>query len=169
LAFVNNPGVVLLDEPTAGLDPGSRRDLHEAIVGMRESGRAVLLSTHDLEEAERLCDRVAIIDHGRIVAAASPAELIAQSRSSPSVLVRAKRPVEESWLRSLPGVNACRRDGGGWLLGTGDVNDTIVGIVRGIESGENELVDLRVVRPSLEDVFLSLTGNAWDGGTKEAE
>jgi len=78
-------------------------------------------------------------------------------------------PIEESWLRSLPGVTACRRDAGGWLLETGHVNETIVGVVRGIESGKNELVDLRIVRPSLEDVFLSLTGQAWDGGTKEAK
>ena len=169
LAFVNNPSVVLLDEPTAGLDPGSRRGLHKTIAGMRESGRTVILSTHDLGEAERLCDRVAIIDGGRIIAAASPADLIAGSGSASAISVRTILPADESWLRSLPGVTACRRDNGGWLLGTGNVNATIVGLVRGADSAGNELVDLRVVRPSLEDVFLSQTGRAWDGGPREAE
>lgn len=169
LAFVNNPSVVLLDEPTAGLDPGSRRDLHDSIAGMRESGRTVLLSTHDLEEAHRLCDRIAIIDNGRIIAAATPADLIAGSRSSPSVLVRTSRPLEESRLKSLPGVTSCRQKDGGWLLGTFDVNETIIGLVRAAEQGRNELLDLRVVRPSLEDVFLSLTGRAWSDQPKVAE
>jgi ABC-2 type transport system ATP-binding protein len=169
LAFVNNPSVVLLDEPTAGLDPGSRRDLHGAICGMRASGRTVLLSTHDLDEAQKLCDRVAIIDGGKIIAVASPGELIAGSRSNPSVLVRTAGPLEETWLRSLPGVTACRREGGVWLLGTADANETIIGLARGIEAGKHELLDLRVVRPSLEDVFLALTGRAWDGGPREAE
>jgi ABC-2 type transport system ATP-binding protein len=167
LAFVNNPSVVLLDEPTAGLDPASRRTLRDAISGMRGTGRTVLLCTHDIEEAERLCDKVAIIDGGRIVAAASPAELMSRSRSGPSILLRTVRPVEESWLLSLPAVTGCRADGRGWLLGSASVNETIAGLVRGMGLGANELTDLRVVRPSLEDVFLSLTGRAWDGGPAE--
>jgi ABC-2 type transport system ATP-binding protein len=169
LAFVNNPGLVLLDEPTAGLDPGSRRDLHDAIAGMRESGRTVLLSTHDLEEAHKLCDRIGIIDKGRIIADARPADLIAGSRSNPAVAVRTARPLEESRLRSLAGVTACRQKDGGWLLGTTNVNETIIGLVRAAESEKNELMDLRVVRPSLEDVFLSLTGRAWPDEQKDAE
>ncbi len=169
LAFVNNPVVVLLDEPTAELDPGSRRALHEIILGMRDSGRAVLLSTHDLEEAARLCDRVAVIDNGRIIADASPAELIAGTPAQSSILLRTVNPVDESWLRSLPGATACRREGGGWLIATGDVNLTILGIVNGAASARNEIRDLKVVRPSLEDVFLSLTGRAWDEGRGEGE
>jgi ABC-2 type transport system ATP-binding protein len=169
MAFINNPSVVLLDEPTAGLDPGSRRDLHDAIAGMREMGRTVLLSTHDLAEAERLCDRVAIIDRGRVIAEGSPAELISGSRSRPSVAVRTATLIEEPWIRSLPGVTGCRPHGGGWLIGTEDVNETIVGLVRGLEPGKNELLDLRVVRPSLEDVFLSLAGRPWAAESGESE
>jgi ABC-2 type transport system ATP-binding protein len=78
LAFVNNPGLVVLDEPTAGLDPKSRRDLRASIAGMRDSGRTVLLSTHDLEEARQLCDRIGIIDRGRIVALGRPDDLVAK-------------------------------------------------------------------------------------------
>jgi ABC-2 type transport system ATP-binding protein len=133
---------------------------------MRESGRTVLLSTHDLEEAERLCDQVAIIDRGRVVAAASPAELIARSRSGPSIRIRTAVLLEEPWLLSLPAVNGCRRDAGGWLLGTSDVNETLVGLVRGAELAGNGLLDLSVVRPTLEDAFLSLAGRAWGGGPR---
>jgi len=78
LAFVNNPGLVVLDEPTAGLDPKSRRELHDSIAGMRDAGRSVLLSTHDLDEAHRLCDRVGILDGGKIVALGRPGDLVAE-------------------------------------------------------------------------------------------
>jgi ABC-2 type transport system ATP-binding protein len=78
LAFVNNPELVVLDEPTAGLDPNSRRELHDSIVGMRGAGRTVLLSTHDLDEAHRLCDRIGILDRGRIVSMGRPGDLVAQ-------------------------------------------------------------------------------------------
>src|SRR5438093_1008449 len=79
LAFVNNPELVFLDEPTAGLDPASRRELHAEIAQMKRDGHTVLLTTHYIEEAERLCDRIAIIDRGRIVATGAPAELVAAS------------------------------------------------------------------------------------------
>jgi ABC-2 type transport system ATP-binding protein len=82
LAFVNDPRLVILDEPTTGLDPQSRRELHQIIAGMRTSGRTVLLSTHYLEEAHHLCDRVGIIDEGRLVAVARPGELIARAAAS---------------------------------------------------------------------------------------
>jgi ABC-2 type transport system ATP-binding protein len=167
LAFVNNPSLLVLDEPTAGLDPLARRELHAMISGMRESGRTVLLSTHDLAEAQGLCDRVAILDQGRIVAEARPSELVAGSRSGSSIEVATARPLEESRLLALPGVTGCRRRDGGWVLGTCDVNATITALVRSVESDGNEFLDLRVVRPSLEDVFLSLTGRAWPAGQEE--
>jgi len=163
LAFVNNPSLVVLDEPTAGLDPASRRGLHEIIAGMRAAGRAVLMSTHDIGEAHSLCDRVAILDRGRIIAVARPSDLIAGSARSSSVEVRTLRRLEESQLVSLPGVTGrCRRDDA-WVLGTSNVNETILGLARVVESSGNEFLDLRVLRPSLEDVFLSLTGRMWSG------
>src|SRR5690606_18100843 len=85
LAFVNRPEVVFLDEPTAGLDPLSRREVHEEIRRMRSDRRAVLLTTHHIDEAEQLCDRVGIINAGKIVAAGTPTELIAESASAPVV------------------------------------------------------------------------------------
>jgi len=168
LAFVNNPSLVVLDEPTAGLDPRSRRELHDIIVGMRDSGRTVLLSTHDLDEAQGICDRVAILDRGRIVAAARPSELIEQSRPSPRVEVRTLQPLGEAQLASLDGVTRCSRKGDSWILETTRLNGTIAGLSRSVEAAGNQFLELRIIRPSLEDVFLTLTGRTWDGGVDDA-
>jgi ABC-2 type transport system ATP-binding protein len=164
LAFVNNPSLVVLDEPTAGLDPRSRRDLHDIIVGMRDSGRTVLLSTHDIDEAQDICDRVAILDRGRIVAAGRPSELMEQSRSSPRLEVRTLHPLGEALLASVDGVTRCSRKGDGWILDTTRLNGTIAGLSRNVEAAGNQFLELRIVRPSLEDVFLTLTGRTWEGG-----
>jgi ABC-2 type transport system ATP-binding protein len=167
LAFVNNPSVIVLDEPTNGLDPLSRRELHDVIVGMRESGRTVLLSTHDLAEAQRLCDRVGILDHGRIMGTASPAVLIAQFGSKSTIMVTARPSPELARLQALPGVEHCRPAGDGWRLTTIDVGATLIGLTRLLESGGEKLVDLHVLGPSLEDAFLGLTGRAWSEPVRE--
>src|SRR4051812_2857023 len=105
LAFVNRPELVFLDEPTTGLDPASRRELHHSITRMKADGHTVLLTTHYLDEAEQLCDRVAIIDQGRIVATGTPRELIAQSRGLQSVTLVVSRPMARARLANLPGVS----------------------------------------------------------------
>jgi ABC-2 type transport system ATP-binding protein len=167
LAFVNNPRLVILDEPTTGLDPQSRRELHQIITGMRASGRTVLLSTHYLEEAHHLCDRLGIIDEGRLVAIARPGELIAGAGTHPRVAVRTAQPLAVAQVEALPGVVSCQPQENGWLLGTTDVNRTIVGLVTLLEAGKNQLLDLQIQRPSLEDVFIELTGRAWTSPAKE--
>ena len=103
LAFVNNPELVFLDEPTAGLDPRSRHELHGEIAAMKRDGHTVLLTTHDLAEAEALCDRIAIIDRGRIIATGTPPELATTSASASVVSLRAARPIEPAWIDGLPG------------------------------------------------------------------
>jgi ABC-2 type transport system ATP-binding protein len=161
LALVNNPRLVVLDEPTAGLDPQSRHDLHDLILDMRRTGRTVVLSTHDLDEAHRLCDRVAILDRGRIVAIDTPAALIAASGSSTRVQFRTTKPMEASVMAALPGVQRSELKQGSWVLRTANLGETIVGLVRIIESSGNGLEDLQVQKPSLEDAFLALTGKEW--------
>lgn len=168
IAFVNNPGLVVLDEPTAGLDPLSRRELHGIISEMRDAGRTVLLSTHDLGEAQVLCDRIGILDHGSLVAAGSPAELTQACGTPSSVQVRAKGPLDGARIGALAGVTAARREGDLWVLGTGDVNATVVGLVGLLEADGNEILELRIARPSLEDVFLSVTGRPWGDPREEA-
>ena len=167
LAFVNDPHLVVLDEPTAGLDPPSRRELHRLIVGLRTAGRTVLLSTHYLEEAHHLCDRIGILHEGRIVALASPAELIARSTAKPRVAVKTGRPFDRAQAAALPGVVSSEPQENGWLLGTTEVSRTIAALVRQLEADANPLLDLQILRPSLEDVFIELTGRPWSEPAKE--
>jgi ABC-2 type transport system ATP-binding protein len=158
LAFVNKPEIVFLDEPTAGLDPQSRRELHAQIVRTRSEGHAILLTTHDLEEAQQLCDRVAIIDHGRIVAAGSPRELMAQSQSSQSVSLVTTRPVERDHFLSLPDIGEVNAEGERVRFTTSDVNRTLRELLTLAEAEGVEIVELHVEKATLEDVFLELTG-----------
>ena len=160
LAFVNNPQVLFLDEPTTGLDPQSRRELHGAIEKMKSDGRTVLLTTHYIEEAHQLCDRVAIIDHGRIIATGTPDELIAQSKVRPRILLQTARPVEEEQLRRLPGVQQIEWKLDRGRLNTGSVSQTILELVKLLDAQHNELADLHISKPSLEDVFIELTGSS---------
>jgi ABC-2 type transport system ATP-binding protein len=169
LAFVNQPRLVILDEPTAGLDPPSRRELHQVMRGLRAAGRTVLLSTQYLEEAHYLCDRIGILNEGRIIAMASPGELIAGASATPRLAVQTAKPLDATQVGSLPGVVSCQPQDAGWLLGTTDVNQTIIALVKLLERGENKLLDLQIQRPSLEDVFIELTGRAWSGPAREDE
>jgi len=169
LAFVNNPRLVVLDEPTAGLDPQSRRELHRVITGMRAAGRMVLLSTHDLNEAHRLCDRIGIIDHGRIVAIARPDELIARARATPRVTIRTAKPLDSAGIATLDGVLSSEsRAPSEYVVTTRDPSRTITALMKQLESADNRLLDLQIRRPSLEDVFIELTGRAWSESIDEA-
>jgi len=158
LALVNDPAVVILDEPTAGLDPQSRRELHGLIKWMRDRGRTVILTTHYIEEAEKLCDRVAIIDHGRIIAMGSPRQLIARARNHSHVEFSAAAPIALGSLRGAPFADSAIETNGVYRLRAADVSRAVVELIKWLESERNELVDLRVARPSLEDVFIELTG-----------
>ncbi len=160
LAFVNDPAVLFLDEPTTGLDPQSRRELHGSIRQMRQDGRTVLLTTHYIEEAQQLCDKIAIIDHGKVIALGKPDELIANSSSRPRVRFKSGRPVEHQQLMSLPGVTGVRQDGDCIDLFTADVSQTIVALLKKLGSLDSELLDLHIHKPSLEDVFIELTGTS---------
>ena len=161
LAFVNRPRLVVLDEPTAGLDPQSRRELHQLIAGLKTDGRSVLLSTHYLEEAHTLCDRIGILHEGRIIASGTPAGIIALSRAHPRLSFQTTRPLDASQMASLPGVVGQQPHSHGWNLTTTEVNRTISGLVQLLEATGNEMLDLQIHRPSLEDVFLQLTGKPW--------
>ena len=154
LAFVHQPAVLVLDEPTAGLDPGSRRNLHTHIRSMQQKGCAVLVSTHFIDEAHTLCDRVVIIDRGRVVAQGTPAELVAGISASVQVSTRPTISVDR-WNAIAP---ARERDDG-VLLQTVDVTTAVMGITRLIESSGVTLVDLRIHPPTLEEAFFKLTGS----------
>jgi ABC-2 type transport system ATP-binding protein len=157
LAFVNEPAVVFLDEPTTGLDPQARRDLHALIRGLRDDGCAVVLTTHLLDEAEALCDRVAIIDRGRVVATGNPRDLTAGSRGCQSVTLRVRGPLVPESLASLPGVRGweARPDGG--TFETEDPAATLAALAPLLAAPGVELLELQVRRATLEEVFLQLT------------
>jgi ABC-2 type transport system ATP-binding protein len=160
LAFVNDPAMLFLDEPTSGLDPQARRELHEAIRQFRAEGRSVLLTTHYIEEAEALCDHIAILHRGRIVAAGTPAELIARSPSHTCVIVRAAQRLDATALAGLPGIVAGAESGDAVSLQTRETGPAIIELIRYLERTNNELLDLEVKKPSLEDVFIELTGGS---------
>ncbi len=160
LAFVNRPELVLLDEPTSGLDPAARRELHEEIRRMKAEGRTVLLTTHDLDEAEQLCDRIAILDAGELVATGTPRELIEEASALQSVTLVASRPLEEARLARVPGVIDARCDGATARFQTAGAAATIAALAGWLEAAGGQLIELHVQKATLEDVFLGLTAKA---------
>jgi ABC-2 type transport system ATP-binding protein len=164
LAFVNRPQLVFLDEPTTGLDPQARRELHAAIRRMKQDGYTVLFTTHYLDEAEELCDRVAIIDQGRIVATGTPRELVAQSRGMQSVTLVTAAPIDAdriSGLAGVSGVDVAEKSAGGLAtelrFQTADTTATLAALSRLLEEKRVAVIELQVRKASLEDVFLGLT------------
>jgi ABC-2 type transport system ATP-binding protein len=157
LALIHRPRLLVLDEPTAGLDPHARRELRSLIAALRDEGRTVLLSTHDLEEAERLCDRVAILDGGRIVAEGPPAELIGRARTLSQVMVRTAPPLPQAMVESLPALAGAIYKDDAWILQTRTPAQLLGDIVRCADEFGAELLDVEFRRPSLEDVLIELT------------
>lgn len=160
LALVNDPEVVFLDEPTAGLDPQGRRSLWEVVRAMKGEGRTVVLTTHYMDEAESLCDRLAILDHGRILRSGTPAELIA-SLGIPSVveLTFAGAAPDPSVFASRLGV-AVEARGDVWEIPTPDPKTLLPRLLSVIESEHLDYQQVHVRRATLEDVFLQLTGRS---------
>ena len=158
LALVNDPDLVLLDEPTAGLDPQSRHGLWEVIDDLREAGKTVLLTTHYMEEAEQLCDRVAVMDHGRIIALDTPEALINQHfRDTAIEFVPLGEPPRQQ-LAALEGVTSTLFENGRPTLYSSDVPRTMAGLFELSEAGALAFKDMTVRQATLEDVFLKLTG-----------
>jgi ABC-2 type transport system ATP-binding protein len=158
MALVNDPSVVFFDEPTAGLDPQVRREIYGVIEELRRDNKTLLLTTHYIEEAERLCDRVAIVDHGKVIALGTPRELKQRSGDTTRIEVRLARPESDGALRQLEGVADCRVVDGSYVLHSSRPPQTIVALVKHLEAHGNELASLEIATPSLEDVFLELTG-----------
>lgn len=158
MALVNDPRVVFLDEPTAGLDPQVRHEIYAIIEELRKEKKTVLITTHYIEEAEKLCDRVAIVDHGKVIALGTPRELKQRSGAVTRITVRMARPEANGALSKLEGVAECRAEADDYLLYSTRVPRTIVALVKHLEEQNNELVSLEIATPSLEDIFLELTG-----------
>src|SRR5450432_740245 len=159
LALINDPQVVFLDELTTGLDPQARRAIWDLVRGIRERGKTVFLTTHLMEEAERLCDRVAIIEHGKIIDIGSPEELVRRHCPSRTVVLATGNALAEEYLRAIPSVETVtRQDSRFTVQGQGD--DFVTEVIQCLSENRIRVTDFRTVLPNLEDVFLKLTGHS---------
>ena len=175
-ALVGDPELLFLDEPTTGLDPQSRRQLWEIIREFGRQGRTVLITTHYMDEAERLCDRVAIVDHGQVIALGTPAELIAslggehvieftyQEDGLPSPSPTTNKP---DWLSSLPGVSEWRSEDGRLCLSVAEPHVTLPALLNELDRQRLNLTSLTTRHASLEDVFVKLAGRHLDDADHE--
>ena len=163
LALVNDPELVFLDELTTGLDPHARRSMWDLVRAIRERGKTVFLTTHYMEEAEHLCDRVLVIDHGRIVALDSPANLVRGLESEVRILFTAEPGFDPAPLGSLPGVSRVEKNGEKIVV-TGRGDRLIVVVVNALDARGVRFRDLRTEQPDLEDVFLALTAESGVSG-----
>lgn len=157
LAFLHRPKVLVLDEPTAGLDPQSKVELHELLRELCSDGVAVLFSTHDLDEAEKYFDTVAVIHEGRVVAADTPAALIASTRRPVRIRLATAAPIEIDELACCPGITTCTGGAGYYEVACGDLDQGLTSIVRYLNQTRNRIRDLTVQRVTLHDAFIALT------------
>src|ERR1700680_101677 len=160
-ALVGNPKVLFLDEPTTGLDPQSRRQLWDIIRSFQQSGGTVLLTTHYMDEAERLCDRLAIVDHGQVIAEGTPADLIDRLGGHHMVEFQVSgnsNGPNVDGLRALPGVQSVRQDNGFVCLNVHEPHLTIPALLVAVEKEGEHLLHLTTRQASLEDVFVRLPG-----------
>jgi ABC-2 type transport system ATP-binding protein len=159
LALINDPEVGFLDELTTGLDPQSRRAIWELVRGIRDRGKTVFMTTHLMEEAERLCDRVAIIEHGKIIDIGSPEELVRRHCPTRTVLLATGDALADERLRGIPSVETVtHQDSRFTIQGLGD--DFVTEVIQCLSEHRIRVTDFRTVLPSLEDVFLKLTGHS---------
>ena len=159
-ALVGEPQLLFLDEPTTGLDPQSRRQLWDILRAFRSRGRTILLTTHYMDEAERLCDRVAIVDHGKVIALGSPAQLIAQLGGEHfiEVVLDPGPAIPDDALKALPAVVAVRREDDVYCLTVTAPHITLPALLEKLRDLRRDLTRLTTRHASLEDVFVNLTG-----------
>jgi ABC-2 type transport system ATP-binding protein len=159
LALINDPEVVFLDELTTGLDPQSRRAIWDLVRGIRERGKTVFLTTHLMEEAERLCDRVAIIEHGRIIDMDAPERLVNRHCPERTIVLATDDASAAERFRAIPGVETViRNDSRFTIRGQGD--DLVSAVIHCLSENRIRVSDFRTILPNLEDVFLKLTGHS---------
>ena len=159
LALINDPEIVFLDELTTGLDPQARRAIWELVRGIRDRGKTVFLTTHLMEEAERLCDRVAVIDRGRIVDIDAPAALVRRHCPDRTIVITTDDAKDDESLRAVPGVVSLTRAGSEVTI-SGRGEELISAVIECVSERRIRVRDFRTIMPTLEDVFLTLTGHS---------
>jgi ABC-2 type transport system ATP-binding protein len=157
-ALAGDPELLFLDEPTTGLDPQSRRNLWDLVSAFRGEGRTVLLTTHYMDEAERLCDRVGIVDAGQVIALGTPGELIASLGGEEVVAFATEPPLDQAELAAVPGVCGVRAEVDGFAVTVRELHLALPALLAYAEAKGRKLTRLSTHRASLEDVFVQLTG-----------
>ena len=157
-ALVSDPELLFLDEPTTGLDPQARLSLWDVVEKFREGGGTVLLTTHYMEEASRLCDRVAIMDHGKIIALGTPLELIESLGADQIIEFQIAKEIPDELLMNLPAVSHLHKRGEDYSLTVAEIGVALPALLAEIKRQQSELVSLTTHQATLEDVFVSLTG-----------
>lgn len=159
-ALIGDPELLFLDEPTTGLDPQARRNLWDLVSQLRVAGRTIILTTHYMDEAERLCDRVAVMDHGQVIAVGSPSELISSIGGEQIVefSTDASAPLDVSMLREIQGVQSHRVNAGLHQLFVSELHTALPRIFEYLTARGLNLIEFRTHSATLEDVFVSLTG-----------
>ncbi|HEX8847913.1 MAG TPA: ABC transporter ATP-binding protein [Gemmatimonadaceae bacterium] len=170
-ALIGDPELLFLDEPTTGLDPQSRRQLWELVESLKADGRTIVLTTHYMDEAERLCDRVAIVDHGKVIALGTPRELITSIAAAQVVsfaVTGGETALDAAALeeigRAVSATHAPRASDGGWELHVAAPHEAVPALLEQLRRRGVELTELRTHSPTLEDVFVTLTGRALRDG-----
>lgn len=158
LALVNDPDLLFLDEPTTGLDPQARRNLWDVIEDLQKQGKTILMTTHYMEEAEQLCNRVAVMDHGKIIALDEPDALVRQNFQEQAIEFESPRHPSPSALQAVPGVTRVQIEDNQITTYSSDVPATMSGLLDLARQSALQFGDLTVRRATLEDVFLKLTG-----------
>jgi ABC-2 type transport system ATP-binding protein len=162
LALLNDPQVLFLDEPSAGLDPQARLEIHELVLDLRREQRTILLTTHYIEEAEKLCDRVAIVDEGRIVAIGTPREIQEKALAHSTIEIELAAPLGDLPMPRWPEADQITVDQPRLKIAvtTSRAARIVVEMVKWLDENGVELADIRIKRPSLEDAFIELTGKS---------
>lgn len=158
LALVNDPLLVFLDEPTTGLDPQARRHIWEMVARLKEEGRTVVITTHYIEEAEELCDRVAVMDRGKIIALGTPRQLILEHVPESTITFQMRPGMGVESIRKIPGVLEASCEDGHYRVITTSPHETLMEIISAGQREGREVEEINMRRASLEDVFLRLTG-----------
>jgi ABC-2 type transport system ATP-binding protein len=162
LAMLNDPQVLFLDEPSAGLDPQARLEIHELVLDLRREQRTILMTTHYIEEAEKLCDRVAIVDEGRIVAMGTPREIQEKALAHSTIEIELTAPLGDLALPHWPEADKVAMDQSRMKIAVTTARPAriVVEMVKWLDENSVELADIRIKRPSLEDAFIELTGKS---------
>ncbi|MFO0981940.1 MAG: ABC transporter ATP-binding protein [Planctomycetota bacterium] len=159
-ALVSDPELIFLDEPTTGLDPAARRAMWDIIRGLHTRGRTVLLTTHYMEEAEKLCDRIAIVNRGKLIALGTPRELIARLGSEEMIELETEPLLDPQALCAIPGVVACHEDVAGLRLAVREIHVVLPAVIDAVRTRGAELSRLTTRHATLDDVFVELTGRS---------